>query len=540
MTSASREQETRAFLAQLETIEKIREVEGEAAAQLARDSFEAYKYGRRNHRGEAFRPMERSADSAIYESQQLMNARVRSEEANNSKVKRIIDAIVNLTVGAGVQTFADPFDPLMDLSSFSNSDQIDWHLKYALESDLVFSRWFESTEFDFAGKRTGPDTQRLLVRECAQTGDAFLLKCYRNRRGKVGLCYQIIEREQLDNTQDRPAGEGVNKIINGIEIDADGREVAFYVLDAHPFDDFTMQARVGKSSRISADRMIHLCLFHRPSQNIGVAWIHAIGLDCYTRQKFISAELQTAAKAALMLLVNKSKNLNGSAGSLGLDDGGPAEDCYGNPTMKLGTSTYAFQVGKDDDVEMIESNRPNSGCEPFIKILDHDIALGTGVNYYTLSGRYDQTNFSSVRAAKLDEDDNFLPIKNWFARLVALPIRKKFHAQAIAMGMITSVSASQFMRNPERYMQFDALAGGRELLAPKEETEAAAGRCRAGFSNLKIECAKRNLHWIRVLRQLAIEKRLCGVLDVVVDFSKGQGGQVDTTTTAPSNTGERY
>jgi hypothetical protein len=38
------------------------------------------------------------------------------------------------------------------------------------------------------------------------------------------------------------------------------------------------------------------------------------------------------------------------------------------------------------------------------------------------------------------------------------------------------------------------------------------------------------LHWIKVLRQMALENRLAKLLGVVLDFSKGQGGQVDGNT----------
>lgn len=519
----------RAFLGRLASQAKNLDAEQSIQRQVMAATNEAYRWGRLDRRTQHFQPTALSGDAAIYESQDLMNRRVRSEKLNNAQVKHIIEALTDLVVGCGVQTFADPFDPLLDLATLTKED-LDDHLRYALESDERYEAWFQEEKyFDVAGKLNGPAMHRLAMSECVETGDAIIIRSHRPRRGTpITLAYQIIEREQLDLSKDRPAGPDQNKIINGIEIDKWGQEVAFHIYDAHPFDDFSGANTAGESSRVTADRVIHLYAFQRPSQSIGVNWLHAIGQNNFDRDKFIGAELQTAAKAALLLLVAHFKNLH--SGSLGLDDGLDSDDAYGNPELKLGSSPHAIAVTSEDKIELIETARPNDRLEPFMGVLDHDTAGGAGISYYTLSGRYDQTNFSSVRAAKLDEDLHIRPIQAWHASRLAIPIRRDFNRQAIAAGLIKSVSARDLKQSPERFQRFDAMGPGREYLDPEAEYAAAAGRCRSAFSTLKIECGRRGLHWIRVLRQIALENRVADLLKVVIDFSKGQGGQVEKST----------
>jgi capsid protein len=148
----------------------------------------------------------------------------------------------------------------------------------------------------------------------------------------------------------------------------------------------------------------------------------------------------------------------------------------------------------------------------------------------TLTGRYDQVNFTSARAAKLDEDAHFRPLQNWAARLVALPSRREFHRQAIGLGLLKSVSASEYLKNQRKFDRFDAIGPGRDLLDPETETNAATGLLRSCLTTLKQSCARRGLHWIRVLRQVALENHVLDTLDIALDLSKGQGGQATGNT----------
>lgn len=525
--------DARAYLGQLERTAKQLDREASIQRDIQAGTQEAYRWGRISRRDVHFQPQARSADSAIYEGQDLMHRRTRSEKLNNAQIKKIVETLADLVVGCGIQTLCDPFDPLLDISALT-SDDLDEHLRYALESDERHEEWFqEASLFDVSGKLSGPAMQRLSMSECVEVGDAFILRCKRQRPGnQVSLCYQLLEREQLDNTKDRAAGPGQHKIINGIELDEHNREIAFHIFDAHPFDDFWGAGLAGKSTRVPADRVIHLYLHARPSQNIGVSWLHAIGQNNFDRDKYFGSELQSAAKAALLLLVAKLKHFNASNASLGLADDETDIDYYGNQEFKLGSTTHAARIGHEDSIEVVDTQRPNPNCGPFIKILDRDTAGGTGLSYYSVTGDYESTNYSSVRAAILAEDNHIRPIQDWHARKMALPMRREYNAEAVARGIVTSVSPRQFLENPSLYQRFDAMGPGREMLDPDKETTAAAGRCRAGFSNLKIELARRGLHWIRVMRQKALENRLTELLGVVLDFSKGQGGQVDKTTSA--------
>src|SRR6185503_1762202 len=112
---------------------------------------------------------------------------------NEPQIKKIREAFEDLIVGPAMQTFADPFDPLMDLTSLSQ-ETLDPLLQYALESDELFEEWFGSAmQFDVAGKRSGPEMQRMLLGECVERGGCLLVRTRGAAGAMVPLAYQVIE-----------------------------------------------------------------------------------------------------------------------------------------------------------------------------------------------------------------------------------------------------------------------------------------------------------------------------------------------------------
>lgn len=491
-----------------------------------------YRLGRLDRTTQSYQPASVSGDLAVQESGDLMHRRLRDQVRNNPHLKRMRVALQDLIVGCEVQTLADPFEPWMDLTGMT-PDDLDERLSYALESDELYSEWFnDPKKFDAAGKLDGPAFQRMVIGECVEAGACFVIESMRPdaQRDEVPLCYQIIERDQVDRTKNwqfrtNEFGQ-TTRAIDGVEIDELGREVAFWLYVSHPGDSWgtSMQSR-----RLTADRCRHVMLKDRPSQHIGATWLHAAAQPEIDRDKFLTAELSAAAKAATIALIHKKKNPH--SGRMGIFvENGDESDGQGNQQVRLGTSPVAMVIGETEDVKTLESNHPNSDASGFLKVIDRYSAQGAGLSYYTLTGDYESTNFSSVRAAKLDEDGHIRPLQHWLGVQLALPIRRRFNLMAGAMGMFSTVASGEFLRGLRRYQRFDAMGPGRDLLDPDSETNAAISRLRAGLSTLRIECSKRGLHWVRVLRQIKLENQLAGMLGIVLDFSKGQGGQVTDTT----------
>ncbi len=482
------------FLAQLEQQHRAADANSAHHGRLVDAYNEAYRLGRLDRATRKNNPPGRTGDAAIYESSDLMNRRTRSAYLNNALMKRATHILRDLVVGSGINAFADPIDFSFGWKLDSRpEDELMGAFDYALESDEWFIDWAEN-EFDVAGKLAFWDGQAMTMSENILVGDLVFLECMDNRPGRISpLCYQLIEKEQIDVSKDRPRSPGQNEIVNGFEINRFGREVAVYLFDAHPHSAHSHS--IG-SERVTADRYLHIFRSTRPTQSAGATWLHAVGQPAIDRDTYLETELRSAVKASLLAIYYKLNNPNVDIG-LDILDPNP----LGHPEISLGTSPLATPIGKDEEVGIVESERPNPSAQHFFDLIDHDFAGGMGLSYYSLTGRFDKTNYGGFRGAMNLEDSQIRPIQNWLGRKMVLPIRRRFNQLAAATGQFRSVSARRFSEEIRRYQRFDVIGPGRNLLDPEKENDATLGQLRGGLTALKIECMRRGLHWIKVLRR---------------------------------------
>lgn len=524
------------------------------ARELLAESFEAYRLARRDRPREHNQPHGYSGDAAILSSHSLMNRRVRDLVRNTAQGKRVRQAFQDLIVGKGFQTFAWPFAPEEMLELVTELESLDGgvlgpRLQYALESDDLYEEWSsDPKQFDVEGRLSRAEMERMAIGEVVTVGNSLIVRCFRKDYSIVPLCYQIIEREQLDESMDRPASTstGVNKIINGIEFDASNRAVAYHVLVDHPDDYFGTAgssllgsgASYGsglKRLRIDADRVIDLACYDRPSSSVGASWYDSTGQTTWDRDNYMGSEIRSAAVDAAFAFVAKLQN-GEKYGAWGFGDGTDDDDADGNRAFKVGQSPVAATIGVGEELEMVRSTRPNKDAPAFLKLLDRDQAGGLGLSYYTLTGDYEATSFSSSRAAKIDEDGRIDPLKEWFATHVALRMRRDFNAIAAASGLYQSLRPDEFRRRQRTFQRFEAIGNGRDLIDPFKEGEARTARLRTGISTFKEECARRGQHWIKVLMQIAIEKKVQAMFGVELDHSKpGSGSQQQDQTDEIAN-----
>lgn len=521
------------------TGKKKAEPVGETAArEILAESFEAYKLARRDRPNGNHEPHAYSGDAAIMSSHGMMNRRVRDLVRNTAQGKRVKNAFQDLIVGTGFQTFAWPFAPQEMFQLATELEQLDGgelgpRLQFALESDDLYDEWSsDPAQFDVEGRLSRMEMERMAIGECVVTGNSLIVRCFRKEFSIVPLCYQILEREQLDESQDRDRSPGKTKILNGLEFDKDNRVIAYHFLLDHPDSAFSgsvnnLSGRAygtsARRERIVADRVIDLAAWDRPSSSVGASWYDSTGQTTWDRDNYMGSEIRSAAVDAAFAFVAKLENGEKYGDGWGFGDGSESDDEQGRE-FKVGHSPIAATLGKEETLEMVRSTRPNPNASNFLKLLDRDQAGGLGLSYNTLTGDYESTNFSSARAAKMDEEQHLGPLKDWFGTHVALRMRRDFNRAAAASGAYHSLRPSEFLKNARTYQRFDAIGNGRDLLDPYKEGEARTARMRTGISSFKEECARRGQHWIKVLMQLALEKKVKEMFGVELDHTKAGAG----------------
>jgi lambda family phage portal protein len=498
---------TISFLAKLER--------GEVRAE------EPYKIGRITRNNGGWRPNAVAGDTATRQSLELGSPRVRDLVRNTPQFKKARGTLVDLVCGCGVQAYCDPFTTGIDLTDASGV--FDSELRYASESDDWFERWADSPkQCDAGGKMAWWDIQRAAFGEMVETGDAILLRCNLRERGRlIPVCYQLIEREQLDRTKDRPAGGGQNKIVNGIELDSLNREVAFHIYDAHP-DDNDYRSASSSSTPVPASRVLHTFLPFRPSMNVGFSWFHAMAQNARDRDWLMGNYLVKVALDAAATIVHytdddKTVNMDGEESGTGRD---------GKPEVRLAQGAMTFQLPTRDEIKMFNSgNTPPQQLPGFVDVIDHDAAAGIELSHLAYSGRWSKLSYTAGRGAQLDDERHCKPLRRFWGTQTVVPVRQTVNTQLVATGRLSSMSSRVFETNPWQYNNHLIVGPGREYLDPEGESDSARSKLGAGLSTLQIELGKLGLHWVRVLRQIQVEEHLLSKLGISLDYTKGGGQQ---------------
>lgn len=466
-----------------------------------------------------WRPRHYSGDNAIHESWNLLTARIRDRVRNDAVLTKAKKVLVRLVIGNGIMAFSDASELQEENEELVN---------FEIDSDTWFLRW-ALEEADSEGEHSLFEMQQIAFGDEIEGGNTLWLEVMDDTPGRtIPLCYQLIEWEQMDFTKDRDGeysrkfkGRYYNRISNGIEFDRRNRKVAFHIYDAHPFD--RTMGWTSASAPVPVDRVLHEYWPHRPSAKLGVTWF-APNLPANSDlDKYIANELTTRALQALMGVSIKTADRDVS---LGLDALDPDT---GLPTFKLGYPHIGV-LRETDEVSIHESARGASEATALINLLLNLQAMGCNISLYRLLGDPAKTNLASIKAAHQDDAESVAPVQNNVARKIVMKIRKKHIAQGFAYGLFRGISARDYRRQPWRFNALECIASNRADL-DKDDGEASIDRLRSGLSTYQDECARRGLHWRRQLRRIAVVNKEADRLDVLLDWTKGQGGQTDHTST---------
>jgi lambda family phage portal protein len=487
-----------------------------------------------------FVPPHRSGNAAVRESWDLLTRRIRWAIDNTYIVKRAVRMMVQLCVESGINAY---FAGLPDVHSREEAAGILAHPLYLFgeESDQQFERWADKFA-DVSRRQSLYEMQAMSAGELFGSGNSLWLQVLRPApEGVSPVSYQLLEAEQLDDSRDRPASKGNNRIEHGIEYDRYGEPVAYWLYDAHPYDSYTT-VMIGRSNRVPAHRVTHLALTTRASQDFGVSLYNIMLQPSHDEDWLVGHELTSAALAAGLTIVLKEGEDDDGEVPFDTEAAGLSEPAAFDDSKKPGVPDFA-EVGlaagtvarlsskHGEEIEVVESKRPNKDVEPFAKFLINRASMSSNLSYHRFMGNPTGASFAALRAMINDDRAMSEPVTRALAPKIAGRQREVHDAVQVALGRYRTVTAATYRENLGTYTDYDLLGPPLRLLNPTEDVRAAQMRIRSGLSTLRRECGLMGMNYRRVLRQLAVEGALADALGVVLDFSAGGGQAPDRTTT---------
>lgn len=441
----------------------LKRVRARAALQLMR-AYEGASVGRRTTN---WRTTGASANAEIATALPRMRARSRDLVRNNPYARRAISALVGNAVGVGITL------------GIQNA-----------QAAKAWKLWV--AEADFYGDHDFFGLQAMGARSAFESGDCLIVRvrttAAKAGRSGVPLRIKILEGDFLDTTKTGPQSNG-NYVIAGVEVDSEGRRVAYHIYTVHPGETATFDLKM-TSVRVLAEDVIYHYEKERPGQLIGVPRLAASimrlrDVDEYQEALLVKKKIE-ACFAAFVSSPDDTRPLTATVQTETSADG------TARRVEKLSPGTIIY--GKEG--EEVTFGNPSSGPDVgFISDELRAIAVGAGCTYEQLTGDLSRVNYSSMRGGRAE----FKILIEQFRWLTFVPqvcerIYAWFEEAAFLAGKIRTTEL-EHVWTPPRW----------EYVNPKEDVETDLLELRARLASHSAKLRERGEDPDQVLDEIAAD-----------------------------------
>jgi lambda family phage portal protein len=355
-----------------------------------------------------------SGDTEIRNSIRKLLDRSRDLERNNDYMRAFLHAMdrnvlgsikYDLRMDAGEYVYPKGQPPRWEKDGKANT---------AIE--MAWIEWGKRGTCTVCGRYSWRDVKRLAVRAVARDGNIIVRKVVHPSVNRFGFALQLWEVDHLDIDKFQQL-KGGGQIRFGIETDAYGKPVAYWLKGAHPGDLFSgsISRESLVSLRIAASEIYHLYVSERPEQTIGVPWV----VSAITRLRQLGA-FEEAATIAARLGASKAGFFKNTSNAGGEFTGGNP-DADGKPVMDAQPGTFEA-LPQGWDLASWQPEYPNITTGDFRKAMLRGVASAFGMSYTTLGNDLESVNFSSARVGLFEEREGWKSLQLWFTEGLWEPI----------------------------------------------------------------------------------------------------------------------
>ncbi len=370
--------------------------------------------------------------------------------ANNPFISNGVANIVGSLVGPGI--IATPTHP-----------------DAAVRQDLStrFDAWCEMADAD--GRTDFAGLQALVANELVVRGEAFALLLQTDD----GLRLRALGAEQVDRSMTRNLGGG-RSIVQGVEFDADGRRVAYWIFPTRETDVF---AAMATPVRVDASDVLHVMRPVAPGQVRGIPWTASIILQASEFDKLTDALLMAASVSAMFAgFVTDENNL------------GDGTDPFGDeaqPSLEPGTMV---RLKGGQKVVFANPQQANETAE-FVKHNLRALSAGLGVPTHLLDNDLSGANYSSLRAGLLPFRQRIEQVQ--YGVLVPQLFRPIWHRFILSEVLSGSLTADDLEASRPAYEAVDWIMPRPMQVDPQKDVEATTAEIDAGLTSRRKAVAER-------------------------------------------------
>lgn len=367
-----------------------------------------------------------------------------------------------------------------------------------------FSLWADTPACDAERVDNFYKLQQLAFLSYLMSGDTFVLMPMREEPGQpYSLRIRIIEADRVCSPDlfDRLVpcevnGIKVQQIVQGVETDADGVVVAYWICNRHPLSNTaTIQPGEMQWTRVEAfgketgrRNVLHIMNRERPGQRRGVPILAPVLEAIKQLGRYTDAEVTAAVLSAMFTVAVLKQNPS---------DGRPFGemlppdmliDSEDQSSIELGPGAFV-DMAPGEDIKMIDPKHPNTGYDEFTNAVIRQIGAALEIPPEVLFKQF-TASYSAARGALNEFWRTCAMQRDWFKDDFCKPIYDEWFAEAVARGRI---KAPGFFADPairKTYVACTWSGPARTNLNPVQEVQAAAMRVQNCFSTAADETAQ--------------------------------------------------
>ena len=373
-----------------------------------------------------------------------------------------------------------------------------------LQADILreFYLWADTETCDADGIDNFYKLQKLAYLSQLMNGDVLILlqtKEQINQPYKLNL--RIVEADRVcsPNRMDvlTPCtvnGYKVHRIVQGIETDADGVTIAYWICNQHPLsnDSFgepikweRVEARGKKTGRRNALLIMDR---ERAGQLRGVPILAPVLEAIKQLGRYTDAEITAAVLSSMFTVFVKSASSTNIAPFGEMLSPEEQIDALDQSTIELAPGAI-LSLNPGEEVQFADPKHPNTGYDVFTNALIKQIGAALEIPPEVMFKQF-TTSFSAARGALNEFWRTCTMHRDSFVDMFCQPIYEEWFSEAVARGRI---NAPGYFSDPiikKAYTGCMWNGPARTNLNPVQEVNAAIQRVNAGFSTAQDETAQ--------------------------------------------------
>jgi lambda family phage portal protein len=202
----------------------------------------------------------------------------------------MVNRLAEVVVGSGLRLRPQPFWDIIDPNKNISPEQ---RAEWEKNTEQRYRLWGKSYSPEYNTRRNLPQLSRACFDYLLQDGEYFVLFRYANTREQNPLTLQIIPPENITGGYTNKPG---HEVVNGIEYDANGEAVAYFIHDDSTGKTIRVPRFGERSGRVI---MLHNFLSTNEKQRRGVPYLASCIQELIKLGQYEDLEIQAAIVNAL-------------------------------------------------------------------------------------------------------------------------------------------------------------------------------------------------------------------------------------------------